>query len=96
MPHKNNKNKSGKLLVLPLVLSRKMINKNLLITSKQNSVIKMTDKQRLMFTKKLANLPVLGSLPLSELYASKIADELPDPTKLGFYKPFLELVGFKC
>lgn len=95
MPHKNNKNKSGKLLVL----SRKKINKNLLITSKQNSVIKMTDKQRLMFTKKLANLPVLGSYaPVgasTDDYANKIADELLDPTKSGFYLPFLEVVGFK-
>ncbi len=58
----------------------------------------MTDKQRLMFTKKLANLPELGSYaPIgasTDEYASQIADELLDPTKSEFYKPFLEMVGF--
>lgn len=51
--------------------------------SKQNSLIKMTDKQRLMFAKKLANLPELGSYaPIGasiDEFANKIADELLDP-----------------
>ena len=67
--------------------------------SKQNSMIKMTDKQRLMFAKKLASLPELGSYaPIgasTDEFANKIADELLDPTKSKFYLPFLELVGFK-
>ena len=67
--------------------------------SKQSYIIKMTDKQRLMFAKKLANLPELGSYaPIGasiDDYANKIADELLDPTKSEFYKPFLEVVGFK-
>ena len=66
--------------------------------SKQNSVIKMTDKQRLMFAKKLANLPELGSYaPIgasTDEFANKIADELLDPTKSEFYLPFLGRVGF--
>ncbi|UYZ68016.1 hypothetical protein LP090_02980 [Moraxella bovis] len=52
-----------------------------------------------MFAKKLANLPELGSYaPIGasiDDYANKIADELIDPTKSDFYKPFLEVVGFK-
>lgn len=66
--------------------------------SKQNSLIKMTDKQRLMFAKKLANSPELGSYaPIGasiDEFANKIADELLDPTKSEFYKPFLDKVGF--
>ena len=66
--------------------------------SKQNSVIKMTDKQRLMFAKKLASLPELGSYaPIgasTDDFANKIADELLDPTKSEFYLPFLGRVGF--
>lgn len=58
----------------------------------------MTNKQRLMFAKKLANLPELGSYaPVgasADDYANKIADELLDPTKTEFYKPFLVRVGF--
>ncbi len=65
---------------------------------KQKSIIKMTNKQRLMFAKKLANLPELGSYaPIgasTDDYANKIADELLDPTKSDFYKPFLDRVGF--
>ncbi|UYZ75257.1 hypothetical protein [Moraxella bovis] len=49
--------------------------------------------------KKLANLPELGNYaPVgasADDYANKIADELLDPTKSEFYKPFLDLVGFK-
>ena len=56
----------------------------------------MTDKQRLMFAKKLANLPELGSYaPIGasiDDYANKIADELLDPAKSEFYKPFLDRV----
>ncbi|STZ09563.1 Uncharacterised protein [Moraxella caprae] len=59
----------------------------------------MTDKQRLMFAKKLASLPELGSYaPIgasADDFVNKIADELLDPTKSDFYKPFLEVVGFK-
>ena len=62
-------------------------------------MIKMTDKQRLMFAKKLANLPELGShAPIgasTDDHANKIADELLEPTKSEFYLPFLGLVGFK-
>ncbi|AWY19622.1 hypothetical protein B0182_04750 [Moraxella bovis] len=47
---------------------------------------------------KLTNLPKLGSYaPVgasTDDYANKIADELLDPTKSEFYKPFLEVVGF--
>ncbi|WP_410472331.1 replication initiation protein RepM [Faucicola mancuniensis] len=66
--------------------------------SKQNSMIKMTEKQRLMFAKKLANLPELGSYaPIGasiDDFVNKIADELLDPTKSEFYKPFLGSMGF--
>ncbi len=52
-----------------------------------------------MFAKKLANLPELGSYtPVGaniDDFANKIADELLDLTKSDFYKPFLEMVGFK-
>lgn len=66
--------------------------------SKQNFMIKMTDKQRLMFAKKLASLPELGSYaPIgasTDEFVNKIADELLDPTKSEFYLPFLGRVGF--
>ncbi|UYZ75253.1 hypothetical protein LP123_03330 [Moraxella bovis] len=43
-------------------------------------------------------MPKLGSYaPVgasTDDYANKIADELLDPTKSEFYKPFLEVVGF--
>ena len=73
---------------------QKSVNDN----SKQNSIIKMSDKQRLMFAKKLANLPELGGYaPIgasTDDFANKIADELLDPTKSDFYKPFLDMAGF--
>lgn len=48
---------------------------------------------------KLTNLLKLGSYaPIgasADDFANKIADELIDPTKLGFYLPFLDRVGFR-
>lgn len=59
----------------------------------------MTNKQRLIFAKKLANLTELGSYaPVGasiDEFAEKIAHELLDPAKSDFYKPFLEKIGFK-
>lgn len=62
---------------------------------------KMTDRQRLSFANKLSRLPELsnrakGSAGKSfEAFAKQIADELLDPEKQGFYKPYLAKVGFK-
>ena len=60
---------------------------------------KMTDKQIAVFSKKLAELPALGSnAPIgasAEQYADIIAKDLANPLKWQFYKPFLLQVGFK-
>ncbi len=61
---------------------------------------KMTDKQIATFSKKLAELPALGSnAPIgasAEQYADIIAKDLANPLKWEFYKPFLLQVGFKA
>lgn len=62
------------------------------------SPIKMTDKQRATFASKLAALSELGSyapagMSMSE-YVSRIEQELLDPAKAEFYRPFLVKVGF--
>lgn len=61
--------------------------------------IKMTDAQRKMFAGKLAHLPELGSYAPQgadySQYAEHIANNLLDPTKAEFYRPFLEQVGYK-
>lgn len=59
----------------------------------------MTDKQRIWFANKLSELPELGSYCPEGLvydqYAIKIAQELLDPKKQSFYKPYLIKLGFK-
>lgn len=61
---------------------------------------KMTDKQVATFSKKLAELPALGSnAPIgasAEQYADIIAKDLANPLKWEFYKPFLLQVGYKA
>ena len=60
----------------------------------------MTDKQIATFSRKLAELPALGSnAPIgasAEHYADIIAKDLANPLKWQFYKPFLLQVGFKA
>lgn len=61
--------------------------------------IKMTDKQRQTFASKLAELGELGDYAPSgasyQEYAKKIEQELLDPEKAEFYRPYLNQVGFK-
>lgn len=61
---------------------------------------KMTDKQIATFSRKLAELPALGSnAPIgasAEQYADIIAKDLANPLKWEFYKPFLLQVGYKA
>ncbi|OOR87522.1 hypothetical protein B0181_10215 [Moraxella caviae] len=61
--------------------------------------IKMTDKQRLMFASKLANMSELGSrAPVGatmQEFADKIANDLLDSDKAEFYRPYLEKAGCK-
>lgn len=61
--------------------------------------IKMTDKQRQTFASKLAVLGELGDYAPSgasyQEYAKKIEQELLDPEKAEFYRPYLNKVGFK-
>jgi plasmid replication initiation protein len=60
---------------------------------------KMTDKQIDTFATKLANLPALShKAPIGasmQEFTNKIASDLRDEKKQGFYKPFLEQLGFK-
>ena len=60
----------------------------------------MTDKQIAVFSRKLAELPALGSsAPIgasAEQYADIIAKDLANPLKWQFYKPYLEKVGYKA
>lgn len=60
---------------------------------------KMTDKQIDTFATKLANLPALShKAPVGasmQQFTNKIASDLRDEKKQGFYKPFLEQLGFK-
>ena len=61
---------------------------------------KMTDKQIATFSRKLAELPALGSnAPIgasAEQYADIIAKDLANPLKWEFYKPYLLQVGYKA
>ena len=61
---------------------------------------KMTDKQIATFSRKLAELPALGSnAPIgasAEQYADIIAKDLANPLKWQFYKPYLAQVGYKA
>lgn len=60
---------------------------------------KMTDKQIDTFAAKLADLPALShKAPIGasmQEFISMIASDLRDEKKQGFYKPFLEQLGFK-
>lgn len=60
---------------------------------------KMTDAQIFTFSRKLAQMPELGSnAPVGatvEQYANKIADDLRDEEKASFYAPYLAKLGFK-
>ena len=60
---------------------------------------KMTDKQIDTFATQLANLPALShKAPIGasmKEFTNKIASDLRDEKKQGFYKPFLEQLGFK-
>lgn len=60
--------------------------------------IKMTDKQRATFARKLANLDELGNYaPVGmnvQEYTQKIESDLLDPKQAEFYRPYLEKVGF--
>lgn len=62
------------------------------------SPVKMTDKQRQMFANKLAGLGELGSyapigMSMTD-YAKKIENDLLDPKKAEFYRPYLTKVGY--
>lgn len=62
--------------------------------------IKMTDKQRQMFASKLAELDELGSYAPVGMsmkdYIKKIEQDLLDPQKAEFYRPYLAKVGFSA
>lgn len=62
-------------------------------------LIKMTDKQISVYSKRLASLPELGSkAPIGasvDSYANMIANDLADPTKLIKYTKHLSKLGFK-
>ncbi len=62
------------------------------------STLKMTDKQRLMFANKLSELPELSRYAPVGMeykdYAKHIANELLDPAKAEFYRPYLAKIGF--
>ena len=59
----------------------------------------MTDKQIAVFSRKLAQLPELGSnAPLGKTmdeFIQIIANDLKDEKKQAKYKPYLEKLGFK-
>lgn len=61
--------------------------------------ISMTDKQRTYFASKLSELSELGHLAPAGAdyaeYAKKIEQDLLDPEKAEFYRPYLKQVGFK-
>lgn len=61
--------------------------------------ISMTDKQRTYFASKLSELSELGHLAPAGAdyaeYAAKIEQDLLDPEKAEFYRPYLKQVGFK-
>lgn len=77
--------------------------KNACISDKDPDTLDMffslTDKQVDVFSRKLAELPELGSkAPLGKSmqeYAQIIANDLREPEKQAFYKPYLEKLGFK-
>lgn len=58
-------------------------------------------RQRYDFAKKLAKMPELAYLARAgakedlELFATQIMNELIDPEKQGFYKPYLDMLGFQ-
>lgn len=60
--------------------------------------IKMTDKQRVAFAGKLAELGELGRYAPTgasyQEYAKKIESDLLDPQRAEFYRPYLAKVGF--
>ena len=59
----------------------------------------MTEKQIGVFSRKLANMPELGSkAPMGasfEQFIEIIANDLANPEKQAFYKPYLAKLGFK-
>lgn len=61
--------------------------------------IKMTDKQRRLFASQLAEMSDLGEYaPVGmsmKAYAQKIENDLLDPQKAEFYRPYLAQLGFK-
>lgn len=61
--------------------------------------IKMTDKQRRLFAGQLAEMADLGEYaPVGmsmKAYAQKIENDLLDPQKAEFYRPYLAQLGFK-
>lgn len=63
------------------------------------SSLGMTDKQRQMFASKLSQLPQLGHLaPAGADYADFarwIEQDLLDPERASFYRPYLAMVGYK-
>ena len=59
----------------------------------------MTEKQIGVFSRKLANMPELGSkAPMGKTmdeFIQIIANDLKDEKKQAKYKPYLEKLGFK-
>lgn len=62
------------------------------------SPIRMTDKQRVIFARKLAELEELGNYAPTgasyKEYAQKIERDLLNPQKAEFYRPYLAKMGF--
>lgn len=60
--------------------------------------IAMTDNQRAIFASKLAHLPALGNCAPVGMsmpdYVERIKNELLDPEKADFYRPYLKELGF--
>lgn len=58
-----------------------------------------SDKQRLVFANKLAEMPALGSYAPSGMdykqYGEHISQKLLDPEEQKFYLPYLEKLSFK-
>ena len=99
-----NQEKKGRLIHgFKFIVKQKEKTKKEVKTDRDNNTLdmfyKMTDKQIDTFATKLANLPALShKAPVGasmQEFTNKIASDLRDEKKQGFYKPFLEQLGFK-
>jgi len=96
--------KKGRLIYgFKFTVKQKEKTKKEVKTDRDNNTLdmfyEMTDKQIDTFATKLAHLPALShKAPIGasmQEFTNKIASDLRDEKKQGFYKPFLEQLGFK-